>query len=203
MTGAAVPRAAMTGAAISSATIASALEDPPDARLAWIRAGQTVLRQRGAVGLKLHAVALARGATTGSFYHHFTSWATYLDELADRYAVVDPRIGYELVAGLPPALRLRVLLAVTKQNDIQPLDHAMRMWAATNERAAAAVRKLDHDFLLFLRELFLDLGLDEPDAQTRAVLAYSASAAIIYPPWPITEEDAERAIRFLTQTAES
>lgn len=164
----------------------------------WIRAGQDLLREHGAVGLKVHALAKRRGATTGSFYHHFDSFPAYLDELADYYSTVDPQETYAIVAEWPPHERLRALFELTQQKDIQPLDHAMRMWAATNERAAAAVRKLDQDYLLFLRQLFMDLGFTQAAAQTRAVLAYSASAAIIYPPWEITDQDAERAIRFLT-----
>lgn len=171
----------------------------PSRRVDWIRAGQDVLREHGAVGLKLHAVAKHRGASTGSFYHHFESWAGYLDELAEYYSTLDPRAGFEAVAAFAPQDRLRALFELTKRHDVQPLDNAMRNWAATNERAATAVKKLDEEFLLFLRQLFMDLGLTKSAAQTRAVLAYSASAANIYSPWPITDADAERAVRFLTQ----
>jgi AcrR family transcriptional regulator len=172
--------------------------DSDSARVEWIRAGQDLLREHGARGLKIHALAERRGATTGSFYHHFDSFQAYLDELADYYSTVDPQEVYALVADWPPADRLRALFEIAQQQDIQPLDHAMRMWAATNARAEAAVRKLDQDFLLFLRQLFLDLGLSQDAAQTRAVLAFSANVAIIYPPWEITDADAERAIGFLT-----
>lgn len=169
-----------------------------DPRLDWIRAGQDYLREHGAAGLKIAALAKHRGATTGSFYHHFANWSTYLDELADNYASVDPQDAFALVRELPPVERLRSLFALAKEREIQPLDHAMRVWAATNPRAEKAVQLLDAEFLQFLREIFVELGFPDDQARTRALLAFSASAAIVYPPWDVDDADSERAIALLT-----
>jgi AcrR family transcriptional regulator len=169
-----------------------------DARLDWIRAGEDHLREHGAAGLKIAALAERRGATTGSFYHHFANFGSYLDELADHYASVDPHDAFRLVEKAPPVERLRTLFSLAQEREIQPLDHAMRVWAATNPRAEKAVRALDARFLQFLREIFLELGFSDDEARTRALLGFSANAAIVYSPWEVDDADFERGIALLT-----
>jgi AcrR family transcriptional regulator len=170
-----------------------------DPRLDWIKAGQDYLRAHGAAGLKIATLAAQRGATTGSFYHHFASFTAYLDELADHYSQIDPRDAYDLVRDLPPVERLKKLFVMSKERDIAPLDRAMRVWGATNPRAQRAVRMLDAEFLQFVREAFSELGFSDPEARTRARLAFSAGAAIVYPPWEVDDADNARAIALLTR----
>jgi AcrR family transcriptional regulator len=50
-------------------------------RESYFDTGFEVLSDRGYGGLKLAEVVGRLGVTTGSFYHYFTSWATYTKEL--------------------------------------------------------------------------------------------------------------------------
>ena len=51
----------------------------------WLSAGQKLLRRGGVKAVKLGALTAELGLTTGSFYHHFDSMASFLDELARFY----------------------------------------------------------------------------------------------------------------------
>lgn len=164
----------------------------------WVAAGQVLLRDGGVPAVKLTALTGALGVTSGSFYHHFTDVPDYLGALADAYATADLDAAFAAVADAPPIERLRTLFAITADQDIPRLDRAMRIWAATNPRAEAAVARLDHRYLEFLTRIFGELGFDDADARTRALLAYAAGAALIFTPWPRGPEDAERAIALLT-----
>jgi AcrR family transcriptional regulator len=160
----------------------------------WIEAGQHVLREDGFAGLKLAKLTARLGVTTGSFYHHFADFGTYLDALADAY---DTRAAFGVIADEhDPLQRIRVLRATAEQLDIPRLDAAMRVWAASSDRARAAVAQLDAGFLEFLDRAFRDLGFDADDARVRAYLAFSASVAIVFSPWT-QDGDLDRTLTVL------
>jgi hypothetical protein len=50
----------------------------------------------------------------------------------------------------------------------------MRVWATSDERARAAVARLDTEFLELIRASFRDLGFSADQARIRALLAYAA-----------------------------
>jgi AcrR family transcriptional regulator len=164
----------------------------------WIHAGQDLLREGGVPAVKLHALTSRLGVTTGSFYHHFADFSAYLEALAGDYSKAELEAAFAAVADEAPADRLRLLFRLTTDWDIPPLDRAMRVWAATNPSAEAAVARMDQAFLEFLTSIFSELGLPDDDARLRALLAFSASAALVFTPWPRTDADVERAIALLT-----
>lgn len=164
----------------------------------WIEAGQDLLRDGGVPRVKLAALTQALGVTSGSFYHHFADFPAYLDALADAYATEDLAAAFDAVAAEPPVARLRTLFGLTTDWDIPALDRAMRVWAATSPRAERAVARLDRAFLAFLTDIFTELGCSDGDARVRALLAFSASAAVVFTPWPRADADVERAIALLT-----
>lgn len=180
----------------------SAVARAPTSRRSWIEAGQQVLREDGFAGLKLAGLTRRLGVTTGSFYHHFADFGAYLDALADAYAVESPREALALVAAEhDPLTRVRVMREMAEQLDIPRLDAAMRVWAASSERARAAVATLDATFLEFLEGAFRDLGFASDDARVRAYLAFSASVAIVFSPGAQRDGDLERALAVLASRA--
>lgn len=133
--------------------------------------------------MKLQALTEELGLTTGSFYHHFGGMAEYLDELARHYGSDQPRKSLALADDADPRVRLRQLYALAMDERMGPLDAAMRDWAGSNPLAAEAVHNADEILLRFIERAFTDLGYRGSEAQTRAVLLFSAGVARISPPW--------------------
>jgi AcrR family transcriptional regulator len=144
-------------------------------RIDWILTGQDLLRQGGISAVKLAALTERLGVTTGSFYHHFSGFREFLDALADHYGSENA----EAVSGLlsdvgDAAERLRLLRALAEDWNIGKLDLAMRVWATTDPRAAAAVARLDDRFIEALRASFSELGFSHEQARIRALTAFAA-----------------------------
>lgn len=165
----------------------------------WIGAGQDLLREEGIAGVKLRALLDRLQVTTGSFYHHFQDIGEYLDALADQYGSENAQRVIEAAADLPPAERLFALQQMAADWDIPRLDRAMRIWATSSPRAAAAVARLDAELLGLMRAALLDLGFGEEEARVRALLAFSAGAgqALIFSPWPPGEGDVPLALQII------
>jgi AcrR family transcriptional regulator len=155
----------------------------PKGRELWLLAGQELLRRGGIGAVKLQALTTELGLTTGSFYHHFSGMADFLDELARYYGSDQVRQHVDRIGGDDPRERLRRLAAVSRDERMGPLDTAMRAWAGSNELAAEAVAQADEILLRYLEQAFRDLGFPRPDAQLRALLLFSTGVARINPPW--------------------
>lgn len=159
------------------------MESTTDGRTLWLLAGQALLRRGGASSVKLHALTAETGLTTGSFYHHFTSVAEYLDQLASFYGTEQAKAALDLVQHADPRTRLRMLAAMAQREDMSALDAAMRDWSGSNATAAEAVQRADHLLLRFVEAAFVELGFRGRDAQVRAMMLYSSGVARVSPPW--------------------
>jgi AcrR family transcriptional regulator len=164
-------------------------------RLGWIRAGQQLLREGGIGSVKVRDLARTLGVTTGSFYHHFDSFDAYLTGLTTQFADDSEQLQQRL-ADLPPTERIRALLTIRTRADVPALDRAMRVWAATDERARAALARLDGVLLTLIETAFLDLDLDPAEARMRARTAYAAGIGLgmMAAPWPIGDDEEDRAV---------
>jgi AcrR family transcriptional regulator len=144
-------------------------------RLDWIQAGQQLLISGGAGAVKLAALAGQLGVTSGSFYHHFGDFREYLDALADYYGGENIEILNDALATVTdPAGRLRQMFSLREQWDIARLDSAMRVWATSDDRARAAVARLDDKLIEMIRAAFTELGYSYDQARMRALLAFAA-----------------------------
>jgi AcrR family transcriptional regulator len=155
----------------------------PLSRHAWLLAGQRLLRAGGVRAVKLAPLTAEAGATTGSFYHHFDDFAAYLTALAGYYGGEQFDEAMTEV-GSPDAIeRLRRFGRLTRVHNLQPLDRAMRNWAADDPRAKAAMRRTDERVLAFLETAFRELGFDGRDAALRARLLFAYGTAHIVARW--------------------
>jgi AcrR family transcriptional regulator len=159
------------------------MHEEPKGRERWLAAGQELLRQGGVAAVKQPALTKRLGLTTGSFYHHFSSMADYLDQLAAFYGSQMLLDNLATVADADPRRRLRHLVVVTRDEQLVPLDAAMRDWAGTNPIAAESVRSADRILFRFIERAFLDLGYDRRSARVRTMLFYSPGVARVSPPW--------------------
>jgi AcrR family transcriptional regulator len=178
----------------------------PDRRLSrtdWLEAGQAVLRELGISELKLARVTKRLGVSTGSFYHHFTDFDEYLGAVADHYNVDQVRLVVEKAAegGADPLTRIRRLRQLSVNHALFQLDAAMRVWGATDSRAAAAMRSSEAVVLDFLADAFGDLGFDRETAAMRARMLLSLNVARIEGGTPPGSSFFKAALELLTSDA--
>ena len=164
----------------------------------WLVAGQRLLRAGGPDAVRLAGLTESLGVTTGSFYHHWSNMDEYLDALADYFGAEQLEEGLALARATHPMDRLERLASLSWDRRMAALDRAMRSWATSNRRAAAAVRTADRVLLEFVETAFLDLGFERPEARVRACLLFSAGVAHYYAPWPIERQDVDRLLAVVT-----
>lgn len=151
------------------------------ARLApqtWLDAGFKALAEGGVDRIRIEALAKGLGVTKGSFYWHFRDRNELLAALLavwreGRIAALE-RQAQE--GGASPRAQLRHILTlyVERPNPRgQAIELAIRDWARRDAAAAAVVATVDSARLAILRRLYQGLGLDEPMAETHALLFYA------------------------------
>jgi AcrR family transcriptional regulator len=150
-------------------------------RLDWLEAGQAILCEKGISGLKLAALTRRLHVSTGSFYHHFPDFEAYLNAVADHYTADQVRDALRQAAesAADPLDRLRRIRSISLKTRLFQLDSAMRVWAATDARAAATMRSAERIVLEFVARAFRDLGYARDEAALRARLLLSANVARI------------------------
>ncbi len=145
----------------------------------WIEAGQDILREQGIAGVKLSALTARLGVSTGSFYHHFSDFEDYLGAVARHFSADRVRRVLEqtMVGNPDPITRIQRLAKLSLQERTFELDHAMRIWATMDPRAAATVSESESLVLPFLTQAFRDLGFDTGEADVRARILLSVNVA--------------------------
>ena len=71
-----------------------------------------------------------------------------------------------------PNYRLLWLLGQIADGNLNQHDYAIRRWGAFDPMAAKAVRRVDENRLAYVRELFLDMGFTDCDADLRSRMSY-------------------------------
>lgn len=147
-----------------------------------MEAGQEVLRKEGIAGLKLSKLLKRLGVTTGSFYHHFDDMDDYLTSLAYYFSVEQVNKLAESLehASEDPVERIRNLAKLGVKEDLFSLDAAMRVWAASDERAAKAMLAVETRVLAFLSTAFENVGFEKDDAEFRAKILLSVNVTKLY-----------------------
>ncbi|WP_380779563.1 TetR/AcrR family transcriptional regulator [Sphingomonas sp. R86520] len=136
----------------------------------WLEIGLQSLKNGGLRALKLRGLAQALGASTGSFYHHFKDFDGYHAALAGYFveAQIDPLVETLSVSDLNPVERIRAFADHVRDHDMSQLALAMRAWAKSDARVAAAIREHDDKVMAFLVEQLTAHGFGPVEAATRA-----------------------------------
>lgn len=136
----------------------------------WLEIGLSSLKTGGLRALKLRGLAQALGASTGSFYHHFKDFDGYHAALAGYFveAQIDPLIASLAASDLSPVDRIRAFADHVRDREMAQLALAMRAWAKSDARAAAAIREHDDKVMAFLVEQLSAHGFDPVEAGIRA-----------------------------------
>jgi AcrR family transcriptional regulator len=147
---------------------------PKLGRQDWLDLGLQTLIESGIEAVRVEPIAKLLNVTRGSFYWHFKHREELLLAILQEWeAQGTERIIQDIeTAADDPKAKLLTLFEVAARDDDR-LEQAVRVWAANDLKAAAAVDRIDRRRLTYLQDLFLQLGYSPTDAQVRARIAYS------------------------------
>jgi AcrR family transcriptional regulator len=145
----------------------------------WAKAALEQLASYGIDGVRIELLAKKLGVTKGSFYWHFKDRDALHGHMLDEWRrdatlKLIERVKQRLTT---PEERLRHLLQLPFRGRVADraadVELAIRLWGRRDERAANALKEVDDQRLLYIRQLFEDLGLSVEESRSRAVIAYS------------------------------
>jgi AcrR family transcriptional regulator len=141
----------------------------------WTQAGLEALRKGGVAGVRVERLAEDIGLTKGSFYWHFRGRGELLEALLEFWAREMTEAEFERISevkgGLVP--RLLTLAEDVLDKGMGRYDPAVRAWARTERKVAAAVAQVDRRRVRALTGFFEEGGLAPAEARTRARLFYT------------------------------
>ena len=131
----------------------------------WIDAALNALVEEGIEGVRVDRLCRDLGVTKGSFYHHFESRDGLLEVLAAYWADIAPHQAVAVVDSFKgDAMKQLIEVArLVADLDIGRRDHAMRAWAAADQRAARSVQRADRKILGVLEKIMAGLGVPEDE----------------------------------------
>ncbi len=148
--------------------------NPKLGRQDWLEIGLQTLIESGIEAVRVEPLAKLLAVTRGSFYWHFKN----RDELLLAILQEWENQGTEKIVreiettAATPSAKLLQLFEVAARDDDR-LEKAVRTWAANDAHATAAIDRVDRRRLVYLQDLFLQLGYSTPEAKVRARIAYS------------------------------
>ena len=148
----------------------------------WIQAGFAILADRGPNALRVDALCDRLGVTKGSFYWHFADLPAYRTALVEAWGSLQDadRQRFENSPDVEPRERLRFMMQAVVQPQQWALERAMRVWALTDEAAAANVRKSDGRVLRAVYQAFIDAGFDPDEAKIRSAVFFGAGMGVLH-----------------------
>jgi AcrR family transcriptional regulator len=170
----------------------------------WTRAGLEALRKSGIAGVRVERLAEDLGITKGSFYWHFRDRGELLAALLEYWATEMTEAEFERVQAVKGGLaaRLRTLAEDVLEKGVGRYDPAVRAWARSDRKVAAAVAQVDRRRVRALTGLFEEEGFAAAEASARARLFYTFLLGEPQVRAPARESgELKRMIDVLTQVA--
>jgi AcrR family transcriptional regulator len=144
-------------------------------RAQWLRAGLDALRNGGVAAVRVERLAADLELTKGSFYHHFRDRGALLEEALEYWAREMTDAEFERIqtlrGGLAP--RLVALAQDVLEKGMGRYDPAIRAWARSERKVAAAVAAVDRRRVKALAGFFEEAGFGAAEARTRARTFYT------------------------------
>lgn len=138
----------------------------------WTRAALDALATDGVRGVAVDRLAKTVGATRGSFYWHFRNRGELIDAALKQWEAENTTALIPTFEGLAdPVERLRTLFRGVYEQPVDTIEIALAS-TAEDPLVAAAYARVTRMRLDFLRQIFIDLGLSDDQADARAWLAY-------------------------------
>ena len=150
----------------------------PSGRDMWIEAALKALGRGGIAQVRVEVLAADLGITKGGFYRRFRDRAALLEAMlttwsAGRIASIEAQTSLD---GVTARERLRALIKLYSERmntDAMAIELAIRQWARSDEKAAAAVAGVDAARLKNVGQLYRATCLAAEEADAQAFLFYS------------------------------
>ena len=141
----------------------------------WLGAGLESLRKGGVGAVRVERLAAELGITKGSFYWHFRDRGELLASLLEHWSREMTDVEFERIQAMKAGLggRLLALAQDVLEKGMGRYDPAIRAWARTDRKVAAAVGQVDRRRVRVLSGLFEQGGFSPAEARTRARLFYT------------------------------
>lgn len=136
----------------------------------------TILARDGAAGLKIGPLCRALGVTSGSFYHHFGSWAGFVRALLQYWEAEQTSRVVEMArAPLDPVERMVVLKRLTVELP-HDSEAAIRAWSSMDAEVGRSQRRVDAQRRIALEQVLDGVVPDRDVAARLAVFGISLLA---------------------------
>ena len=144
-------------------------------RAQWLVAGLESLRKGGVGEVRVERLAADLGITKGSFYWHFKNRGDLLEALLEHWSREMTDLEFERIQAMRGGLAARLLALAEDvlERGMGRYDPAIRAWARTDRKVAAAVGQVDRRRVRALTGFFEDGGFGAAEARTRARLFYT------------------------------
>jgi AcrR family transcriptional regulator len=141
----------------------------------WLSAGLDALRKGGVAAVRVERLAADVGVTKGSFYHHFRDRGALLEALLEFWSREMTDAEFERIQTLRAGLAARLLALAQDvlEKGMGRYDPAIRGWARTDRKVAAAVAQVDRRRVRALAGFFEEGGFSAAEARARARLFYT------------------------------
>ena len=142
----------------------------------YFDAAMTILAVDGAAGLKIGPLCRALGVTSGSFYHHFGSWAGFVRALLQHWEAEQTSRVVEMARATPdPVERIVVLKRLTVELP-HDSEAAIRAWSTMDPEVGRAQRRVDVQRRTAVELVRAAVGPDAGGAARLATLGLSILA---------------------------
>ncbi len=156
----------------------------------WLAAALDALLREGVDGIHVEPLAASLGVTKGSFYWHFKDLQDLLASVIDFWTtrMVGAVRDHQHLTGTPEENLLTVMEDIARE-DRARYEAAMRTWAASDERAALGVQRVDEARLEWTCGLFTEMGFSKEQAEIRGrmMVFYEYGEAEFSIPAPLEE----------------
>jgi AcrR family transcriptional regulator len=167
---------------------------------AWIDAAFVMMAENGVKSVSVGALAKRLGVTKGSFYWHFADRETLLFAVLDswrRMMTSDIKSFIATAEGTPAGRLTRLLRVAISPRPQVPggqIELSLREWARHDNRVETIMRSIDSERLDYVRQLYIEAGLDEEAAAAYAFAHLSYVIGGRQLPFDGTRKDIERRI---------
>jgi AcrR family transcriptional regulator len=139
----------------------------------WLDFALNVLINKGPEHLKIMPLCELKKVSKGSFYHHFSSRADFIDQLMTYwYEKMTVDFIEKANTESSPLARLEKLDQVISSHNIEAELH-IRAWALKEPKIASHLAKIDQQRQGYLADCYVELGMEKKQAEDIALMAYA------------------------------
>ena len=164
----------------SKATGPARLGEPTLTTADWTDAALQLIAERGVTRLTISALATRLGVTKGSFYWHFKGRDELFTAALDRWEKQATNDAVKGLSAIPDVRRrLELMLEAASQSPRSRSLYAALAEASGNRDVRQALSRVASVRIAYLESCYQELGLTQPMANARALLAYAAYRGLL------------------------